>query len=224
MLTFAEQWKLKHATAPEALPPPGNASSRRTPTAAITGSNADRLLLVKLDADLNRLSLQPSRETRTRLQAELLVSQTYADYLAKALAGQGLQGDDPVLVRCMIWAFNVRNMAQALQLAEFALQRGYAMPDEFKATIAVFLCREVAYWSLAEQKENRSPQPYLNQVWEQSRHWQKPDQIEARLLKAKAQDTQDPAAALKLYKQAQRLDDGVGVSQVIKRLQKQLLE
>ena len=226
MQTFAEKWKQRHQQ-PSAMPltPPGKATSRRTPPAAgIAANNGDRLLLVKLDADLHRLSLQPSREARTRLQAELLTSPTYADYLAKALAEQGLHGDDPVLVRCMIWAFNTRDMAHALRLAEFALQRGYAMPDEFKATVAVFVSREVAYWSLAEQKENRSPQPYLDQVWELSRQWDKPDQIEARLCKAKAHDIQstDPAAALKLYRRADELDQAVGVTNAIKRLKKLL--
>ena len=206
-------------------PSPGKAvTSRSTPAAA--GNSVDRLMWVKLESDLHRLSLQPSREARTVLQGQLLRSPTYAEHIANVLAGKGVSGEDPVLVRCMIWAFNVRDMPLSMQLAEIAHKRGLAMPDEFKATVAVFMCREVAYWSLVEQKEGRSPQPHLNTVWENSRHWDKPDQIEARLLKAKGQDIQatDPAAALQLYQQAHKLDDGVGVSHQMKRLQKQLLE
>lgn len=209
-------------------PPVRPAVPARSPIKAAAGaagaSHADRLILVKLEADMHRLSLQPSREARTQLQGEMLKS--YADYLSKVLVGKGVLGEDPVLIRCMIWAFNVRRMALAMQLAEIAYKRALAMPDEFKASVAVFMCREVAYWALAEQKEGRSPQPYLNQVWENSRHWDKPDQVEARLLKAKGQDMQstDPAAALKLYQQALRLDKTVGVSHQLKRLQKQLLE
>jgi hypothetical protein len=207
------------------LPPPGNASTRRTPTAvAPHGSNADRLLLVKLEADLHRLSLQPSREVKTRIQGELLNSPTYADYLTRAQAGKGLQGDDPLLIRCMIWAFNTGAIDKALQLADTAMQRGYTMPDDFKANVEIFVAREIAYWSLAQQKAGRDPQPHLDHIWQRSRHWEKPDQIEARLHKAKAQATEktDPAQALKLYQRADELDQGIGVTNAIKRLKKLL--
>ncbi len=226
-----QMWREHRARqAAQHRPPPVSSSTpvRRNTKAAAgvpDGTSTDKLIRVKLEADLHRLSLQPSREARTRLQAELLKQPVYAEHIARAQAGDG-RGEDPILVRCMIWAFNVRDMQLAMQLADIAHQRGLAMPDEFKASVETFLCREIAYWSLAEQKEGRSPQPYLDQVWEKSRHWQKPDQVEARLLKAKGQDIQanDPAAALKLYQQAHRLDDGAGVSHQIKRLQKQLLE
>lgn len=188
--------------------------------------NQDRLLLVKLDADLLRLSQQASRVEKTRLQGEFLKSPTYADYLAKVEAGQGMGGEDPVLIRCMIWAFNVADIPLAMKLAEIAYKRQLSMPDDFKADVSIFMCREIAYWSLAEQKDGRSPQPWLNEVFDKSRNWDKPDQIEARLLKAKGQDIQDenPAEALKLYKIAIEFDKGVGVAHIIKRLTKQLLE
>jgi hypothetical protein len=124
----------------------------------------------------------------------------------------------------MIWAFNTQALALALALAQVAIKRGLAMPKDFKATVEIFICREVAYWSLAQQKAGNSPQPYLDQVFNQSRQWAKPDQIEARLLKAKGQDIQqvNPNEALTLYKRAQTLDADCGVSHLIKRVQKQL--
>lgn len=187
--------------------------------------NHDRLLLVKLDADLLRLSQQASRMEKNRLQAEFLKSPTYVDYLTKAQAGQGMSGEDPVLVRCMIWAFNVGDISLAMTLGDIAYKRQLAMPDDFKADVSIFICREIAYWALAEQKAGNSPQPWLNKVFDKSRNWDKPDQVEARLLKAKAQELQetDPAAALELYEKAIAFDKGVGVAHVIKRLTKQLL-
>lgn len=211
---------------------PGRATTRRrTPRAASSATsahagNVERLNLVKLEADLHRLSLQASRQRKHQLQAELLKSAFYAGHIQRVLAGQGPPGEDPVLVRCMIWLFNLAEIEPAMQLARSVIQRGLAMPDEFKASAKIFVCREIAYWALAEQKANRSPQPYLDEVYQQSRQWDKPDQVEARLLKAKGQAIQitEPQQALALYQQAIRLDAGVGVSQLIKRLQKQLQE
>lgn len=198
----------------------------RTSTRTATNTAAGQLLHIKLQADLLRLAAQPSREARTLLQAKLLASETYAHYLAQVLQGQGSTGEDPVLVRCMIWAFNTGDIQQALALARPVMERGLAMPDEFKANAAVFVCRELAYWALAQQKAGNSPQPYLDEVWSWSHRIDKPDQIEARLYKAKGLECQQnqPQQALELLERAQALDDSVGVTQLIKRLRKQLLE
>lgn len=208
-------------------PPPTVKSRARPSTRTVPKQTAnDQLLHIKLEADLLRLAAQPSREARTALQAKLLASDTYANYLAQVLQGQGSTGEDPVLVRCMIWSFNTGNIQQGLALAKPIMQRGLAMPDEFKASAAVFVCREIAYWALAQQKAGNSPQPYLDEVWSWSHQIDKPDQIEARLYKAKGLEYQQtqPQQALELLERAHALDDSVGVSQLIKRLRKQLLE
>lgn len=222
------------ASSPSAAPATSSRSLRRmhsvrrpSSTGNVSGNvsgseiSATNLMEVKLQSDLHRLSLQPSRQKRHALQKKLLPD--YADYLQKAVA-EPQSGDDPVLVQCMIWAFNLGDLEQAWRLAQHAIDHALSMPDNFKTNVQQFACREIAYWALAEQKAQRSPEPYLSAVFERSRIWDKPDQIEARLLKAMGQQrmneesAESKTQAREYFEQALALDKGVGVKNMIKRL------
>ena len=225
--TPAARWLREHQSQQTPLPAAvkdtaGGTVRRRAACVLQDGSNTDKLMVVKLERDLQRLALQPSREARHRIQqTELLPS--YQAYLDEVLACNS-GSDNPVLIQCMIWRFNVHDIGGALQLANYALRHQLAMPDGWKASVPAFVCREVAYWALQTQKAGDSPQPWLAQVFEQSRTWEKPDPIEALLLKAMGQAVYatQPDTALAYLQRAAQLDHAVGVAQMIKRLTKQL--
>lgn len=223
-------WKAHRAKQGHQAPPARKAatSRRRAPTNTVSRtspagsvSNKTSLMQIKLTNDLHRISLQASRQRKHALQRDMLPE--YDDYLNSAMANP-TGGDDPVLIQCMIWRYNLGDIEQATKLADHAITHGLSMPEQFKATVKQFVCREVAYWALAQQKEGNDPDPYLSDIYTRSRNWDKPDQIEARLLKAKGQQLieSNPAAALEYFEQAAPLDDRIGVSQIIKRLSKQL--
>lgn len=213
---------------PKRKPPAEAVRLQDTPTGGLNGQTAPaaqghdaRLMLVKLQSDQGRISLNASRQKQHEIQAEVLPS--YQDYLLKAMENPS-GGEDPVLIQCMIWRFNLGQIEQAQALADHAIKYGLSMPKEFKVNTQQFVCREIAYWALDQQANGNDPEPYLSDIYQQSRAWDKPDQIEARLLKAKGNQLveTDPAAALALFEQAAPLDERIGVSQIIKRLVKQL--
>ena len=222
-----EKWrKFREAEKGKTAPASQRSTKRQSATPRLVSQQQQsvgkgNIMEVKMNSDVARIGMQASRVKKHELQTALLPS--YSDYLAEAMKNP-TGGDDPVLVQCMIWAFNTGDLEQGRQLADHAIQHGLSMPDNFKATVKQFLCREVAYWSLAQQKEGNDPEPHLSEVFKASRNWDKPDQIESRLLKARAQHIieQNAEAALDLFELAAKLDDRAGVSQVIKRLKKQL--
>lgn len=206
---------------------PRSTRSKKTPVVGSvvnklsTGSSQTDLMLLRIDSDLARIKNCASRQKKHEIQREILPH--YADYLTSIMANPP-GGDDPVLIQCMIWCFNLGEIEKAVALADHAIEHGLSMPEAFRANVGQFLCREVGYWALEQQKNDASPEPYLSNVFERSRDWDKPDQIEAVLLKAMGNLVMDgePEKALEYFEAAAPLDDRIGVSQVIKRLNKQL--
>ena len=200
---------------------PKVAVSTAATVGSVTGNPSAELMLIKLDSDITRIANQASRQKKHEIQRQILPS--YDDYLTAAIANPP-SGDDPVLVQCMIWRFNLGDIDKAVTLADHAIDHDLSMPEAFKANVNQFLCREVGYWALEQQKNDASPEPYLSNVFARSRDWDKPDQIEAVLFKAMGNQIIDenPEKALEYFEKAAPLDDRIGVSQIIKRLKKQL--
>lgn len=200
------------------------AAAAAAPEATMAGASAYELMLVKLVADRRRLKSIQSIERKVDVKRELLPD--YAEYVNGVLeAGRGAQ--DEVLTTIMVWHIDVGDFAGALRIADYVLQHGMTMPDQYDRTLATVLAEEVADTALRAIKLDPASAidtQQLLQVMALTDQHDMPDQVRAKLRKATGYSlmAKDPATALPYLERALELSDKSGVKQDIARLQKQL--
>lgn len=188
-----------------------------SPATALAGpANAQKhlaLMTTALTDDLGRLSDLNALADRQRLKRDELLPK-YLDYVQR-YRESGLNHANPVLMQVLVWLFDTEQFEDALELADFAMQQGQAMPERFKRDIPTFIADTLIDWAEAEHKANRSPEPYLTQLLPRvDGEWALFERIPARyhkLLGILAMDAKDWDKACTHFFRAEALFPAIGV-------------
>lgn len=116
------------------------ASAADGATPAVVGGILGQMM-AKLTLDRRRLHDIQSVERKIALKRELVPE--YQDYLDGVLSGNAGQPDE-VLTTLMVWHIDVGAFARGLQLADYVLRHGLALPERLKRNTATLLLDEVA--------------------------------------------------------------------------------
>ena len=104
---------------------------------------------------------------------------------------------------------------QALELADFAMSQGQALPERFNRDIPTFVADELIEWAEAEYKAGRSPEPYVSDLLPRvDGEWSLFERIPARYHKqlgVLAMDRKDWASAIVHFERAESLYESIGV-------------
>lgn len=185
-------------------------------TALASPANAQKHLKLIEDAlaiDLERISAINSREARQQLKRDELLPK-YLDYVQR-YRDSGLNHANPVLMQVLVWLFDTAQFEQGLELANFAMEQGQAMPERFRRDIPTFVADELIEWAEVEHKAGRSPEPYLSDLltWVDGR-WVLFEKIPARyhkLLGIIAMEAKNWAKAITHFERATELYPEIGV-------------
>ncbi|WP_122436636.1 phage terminase small subunit [Pseudomonas viridiflava] len=185
-------------------------------TALSSPANARKHLKLMEDAlagDLERISAINSREQRQTLKREELLPK-YLEYVQRYRDSE-LNFQNSVLVYVLIWLFDTEQFTQGLELADFAMSQGQALPERFNRDIPTFVADEVIDWAEAEFKARRSPEPYVSNLLPRvDGEWELFERIPARyhkLLGLIALNRQDWPVAIAHFERAEALYESIGV-------------
>lgn len=155
---------------------------------ALQGMTAEKagfdLLLVNLENDRKRISALPQGGARIPLKRECAA--VYAPVVDAYLAGGQVYRNE-VLVQLMIWRFDLGEIADAVRLAEAAVEQGQPMPERFKSTLAIFVADAVLDWAKAQKKAGGAVAPYFDWVLDHLDLWQLHDAQRAKYCKFAAE-------------------------------------
>lgn len=185
-------------------------------TALSSPANGKKHLKLMEDAlaqDLERISAINSRELRQQLKRDELLPK-YLDYVQR-YRDSGLNFPNSVVMQVLVWLFDTVQFEAGLDLADFAMEQGQAMPDRFRRDVPTFVADAVIEWAEAEQKANRSPEPYVSDLLPRvDGEWQLTEQIPAKyhkLLGIRAMAAKEWAKATSHFERATDLHAAIGV-------------
>lgn len=195
----------------------GASAAGYSPAAALSSpANAQKHLKLMEDAlavDLERISAINSRELRQQLKRDELLPK-YQEYVQR-YRDSGLSFPNSVLVYVLIWLFDTTQFEKGLELADFAMSQGQALPERFNRDIPTFVADEVIEWAEAEYKAGRSPEPYVSNLLHRvDGEWHLFERIPARYHKQLgilAMDRKEWALAITHFERAEALYEGIGV-------------
>ena len=179
-------------------------------------ANARKHLMLQeaaLDLDLKRLSDLKNLGSKQSLKRDELLPK-YLDYVQRYRDSE-LNFQNSVLVYVLIWLFDTEQFTQGLELADFAISQGQALPERFNRDIPTFVADEVIDWAEAEFKARRSPEPYVSNLLPRvDGEWQLFERIPARyhkLLGMIALHRKDWPVAIHHFERAEQLYESIGV-------------
>jgi len=185
-------------------------------TALSSPANGKKHLKLMEDAlaqDLERISAINSRELRQQLKRDELLPK-YLDYVQR-YRDSGLSFPNSVVMQVLVWLFDTVQFEAGLDLANFAMEQGQAMPERFKRDVPTFVADAVIEWAEAEQKANRSPEPYVSDLLPRvDGDWQLTEQIPAKyhkLLGIRAMAAKEWAKSISHFERATELHAAIGV-------------
>lgn len=185
-------------------------------TALSSPANGKKHLKLMEDAlavDLERIGAINSRELRQQLKRDELLPK-YLDYVQR-YRDSGLSFPNPVVMQVLVWLFDTVQFEAGLDLANFVMGQGQAMPERFKRDVPTFVADAVIEWAEAEQKAGRSPEPYLSDLLPRvDGEWQLTEQIPAKyhkLIGIRAMAAKEWAKAITHFERATELHAAVGV-------------
>lgn len=206
-----------------------------TPNGGQVEGSAYELMLAQLYE--HRRTLKAIQSVERKIEAKRTMLADFDAWIDGALAG-GQGGQDLVLTSVMVWHLDVGNWARGLQIAEYVLQHGLALPDQYNRDTATLLIDETSTAALAGSLTGPDALVVLARVDQMTAERDAPDQARAKLHKAigyalmgKTPTTEpdittlDPALARRAMDQLQRahqLFGQVGVKKDMERLERRL--
>lgn len=177
-----------------------------------------RAHLIKLNADLKRLSSIRSQGRRLAVKREIV--DDYRAYWEQVL-GEGTtsrSGQDTVLVWCAVWSADVGDIANAVTLLAFALRHTMTAPEQFSRSLPEAITETVCNTVLEQNPVDYLPD--LQKLAGLVEHLDMCDGIRAKLCKAHglALASSDAEHAIRLLEQAQTLRGNIGVKRHLKTL------
>lgn len=186
-------------------------------TALSSPANAQKhlkLMQAALAQDLDRISALNSREDRQTLKRNELLPK-YLDYVHR-YRESGLNHANPVVMQVMVWLFDTRQFDTGLELALFAMGQGQSLPERFRRDVPTFVADEVIDWAEAENKAQRSPEPYLSALLPfVDGEWTLFERIPARyhkLIGVMAMERRAWAPAIEHFERATELYPEIGIN------------
>jgi hypothetical protein len=194
-------------------------------------------IVLRLTHDLRRLKEIRSIDKKIEVKREMLPE--YKAWIEGVIAadagvGDGIQAE--VLPTVMVWLIDTGDYAGALDLVPFVLRHNVPMPSRYQRDAATIVVEEIADAALRAQNAGDAfPIDVLLQVEELTADLDLHDEVRAKLLKAIGVEQLRAAeelpagdckaaleATLTMLRNAQRLNDRVGVKDRIKRADKLL--
>lgn len=199
------------------------------PYAQSEGNNAYELMLGKLAEDRRRLHGIKSLEQKAKVKAELLPE--YAPWI-EGVIKSGKGDPDIVLLTIMVWCLDTGLWRAALEIAEYAIPHGLAMPDQYKRDAPTVLAEEIAEQAIKAMALPGGAEGLdvgaLLQALLLVEGSDMPDEVLAKLHKAigfakRVQpDLQEKQLALDHLQRALQLHDKVGVKKDIEVLEREI--
>ena len=122
---------------------------------------------------------------------------------AQAYLDNGEVHQNPILVYCIIWLFDVDEFDQALDWADIAIEQGQKMPGDFRSKLPAFVADTVMKWAEIAAASGESVEPYFSRTFKNIREkWRLHEEINAKwykfagLLLLRDNDGQPRATAL----------------------------
>lgn len=202
------------------------------------GDGPDAQIMLRLVHDMRRLKAIQSIEKKIEAKREMLPA--YRDWVMARLrvsAETGKAVADEVIPTIMVWLIDVGEYRGALELAEHMLLHDLPMPARYQRTTAALVAEEIATAAIKAQAAGQCFDLGILYATESlTADADMHDQIRAKLYKAIGQETalgaeallsaeDQPRAlakALDALRRAHQLDDRVGVTGRIRKLEKQL--
>ena len=204
------------AQGPTAVVAGAKAMAYTPATALASPANAQKhlkLMEAGLEADLLRISEINSRELRRQLKLNELLPR-YEEYVQQ-YRDSGLSFPNSVLMYVLVWLFDTAQFEKGVELADFAMSQGQALPERFNRDIPTFVADEVIEWAEAEYKAKRSPEPYVSNLLPRvDGEWALFERIPARYHKQLgilAMDQKEWEKAIPHFERAEQLYEGIGV-------------
>lgn len=204
------------AQGPTAVVAGAKAMAYTPATALASPANAQKhlkLMEAGLEADLVRISEINSRELRRQLKLNELLPR-YEEYVQQ-YRDSGLSFPNSVLMYVLVWLFDTAQFEKGVELADFAMSQGQALPERFNRDIPTFVADEVIEWAEAEYKAKRSPEPYVSNLLPRvDGEWALFERIPARYHKQLgilAMDQKEWEKAIPHFERAEQLYEGIGV-------------
>ena len=182
-------------------------------------ANEYELMLMKLAEDKRRLKELQSIERRAEVKATLLPD--YLPWIEGTLASDSGRQDD-VLMTVFVWAIDIGEFKLAVRIANYAIQHGMTMPDQYKRDVPCVLAEDIAEAALKATDEARIAMLVeIEQALAITAERDMPDEVRAKLYKAYGytlRAANEPAQARAALARAFELHDKVGVKKDIERL------
>lgn len=91
----------------------------------------------------------------------------------------------PAIAYYLVWCFDARLIAEALELALWAIEHDQTLPEGFNSTVPFFAASQVADWADAEFSAGHDFEPYLSQCFEamEQGKWNVDDATRARFFR-----------------------------------------
>jgi len=194
-------------------------------------------IALRFTHDLRRLKEIRSIDRKIEAKREMLPEYAaWIEGLLAADAGAGEGTASEVLPTCMVWFIDIGEFDQALDLVPFIFRHNVAMPSRYQRDAATIVVEEIADAALKRQNAgNAFPLSVLDRVDELTGDLDLHDEVRAKLLKAigveqlraaeelPAEESRaDLEATLATLRDAQRLNDRVGVKDRVKRAERLL--
>ncbi|MES2905063.1 MAG: phage terminase small subunit [Pseudomonadota bacterium] len=218
------------------------AASPAASIAAPTGPAATQYEQLREQLGEDMRSLSQIQSVERKIEAKRAMVGRYQAWVEGAMrAGRdGAAAQDEIVTTMLVWNIDIGNWIMALQLAVHVLTHNLPLPERYKRTPATLIAEEIADRALADAGAvDHGTLIATEQVTE--RH-DMPDQVRAKLLKALGRnlmlqaDTFDadaseataggkPAlitAAMDALRRAKTLDEKVGVTKDIEKLEREL--
>ena len=210
-------------------------AAQAAPQGGQVAGSAYELMLAQLYE--HRRTLKGIQSVERKIEAKRAMVGDFEAWIDGALAG-GQGANDLVLTSVMVWHLDVGNWMRGLQIAEYVLQHGLALPDQYNRDTATLLIDETSTAALAGALTGPDALVVLARVDQMTAERDAPDQARAKLHKAigyalmgKTPTTEpdistlDMALARRAMDQLQRahqLFGQVGVKKDMERLERRL--
>lgn len=174
---------------------------------------------LRLYADIQRLKELQSVTAKIALKKELFPS--YLGWIDGTLAVPSSAQND-MLMHLMVWSLDTHEFAVSSRIAEYALLNGLVMPEPYKRDVASIYAEQLAEGVLNEPEQAAQYLGDVERAIELTKSSDIVDEIRAKLFKAYGNGLYEtrPKDALVAYQTAKRLNDKVGVSKLIEKLQR----
>lgn len=194
-------------------------------------------IALRFTHDLRRL--KEIRSIDRKIEAKRAMLPEYAAWIEGLLAADAGAGEgtvSEVLPTCMVWLIDTGAFDAALDLVPFILRHKVAMPSRYQRDAATIVVEEIADAAIkAQNAGNAFPLAVLERVEELTADLDLHDEVRAKLRKATGVEllraaeelpAEESSAALEAtlatLRDAQRLNDRIGVKDRIKRADKLL--